>query len=79
MKFVNKEHMEEGMESENPKVGENSELEFSELTQSTEMRKAQYCAESEESEQIQGHIAVCQDFFYMPFLIPSSFPHSFIC
>ena len=50
MKFVNKEHMEEGMESENPKVGEDSELEFSELTQSTEMRKAQYCAESEESE-----------------------------
>ena len=63
------------MESDTTKVGEDSELEFSELTQSTEMREAEYSAEREESEQIQGHITVCQDFFYMPFLIPSSLFH----
>src|ERR1700735_5212279 len=50
VKFANKEHIEEGMESDTTKVGEDSELEFSELTQSTEMREAEYSAESEESE-----------------------------
>ena len=49
MKFADKEHM-EGMESDDTRVGEDSELEFSELTQSTEMREAEYFAESEESE-----------------------------
>ena len=41
MKFADKEHMEEGMESDDTKVGKDSELEFSELTQ------AEYSAESE--------------------------------
>ena len=50
MKFADKEHMEEGMESDATKVGEDSELEFSELTQSAEMREAEYSAESEGSE-----------------------------
>ena len=50
VKFADKEHIEEGMESDTTKVGEDSELEFSELTQSTEMREAEYSAESEESE-----------------------------
>ena len=50
VKFADKEHIEEGMESDSTKVGEDSELEFSELTQSTEMREAEYSAESEESE-----------------------------
>ena len=63
------------MESDTTKVGDDSELEFSELTQLTEMREAEYSAESEDSEQIQGHITVCQDFFYMPFPIPSSLFH----
>ena len=75
VKFADKEHIEEGMESDTTKVGEDSELEFSELTQSTEMREAEYSAESEDSEYIQGHIAVYQDFFYMPFPIPSSIFH----
>ena len=47
VKFADKEHIEEGMESDTTKVGEDSELEFSELTQLMEMREA---AESEESE-----------------------------
>ena len=38
------------MESDDSKVGEDSELESSELTQSGEMREAEYSAESEESE-----------------------------
>ena len=38
------------MESDTTKVGEDSELKFSELTQLTEMREAEYSAESEESE-----------------------------
>ena len=38
MKFADKEHIEEGMESDDIRVGEDSELEFSKLTQSTEMR-----------------------------------------
>ena len=50
VKFADKEHIEEGMGSDTTKVGEDSELEFSELTQSTEMREAEYSAESEESE-----------------------------
>ena len=50
MKFVDKEHIEERMESDTTKVGEDSELEFSELTQSTEMREAEHSAEREESE-----------------------------
>ena len=50
VKFADKEHIKEGMESDTTKVGEDSELEFSELTQSTEMREAEYFAESEESE-----------------------------
>src|ERR1700677_4138169 len=50
VKFADKEHIEEGIESDTTKVGEDSELEFSELTQSTEMREAEYSAESEESE-----------------------------
>src|ERR1700729_1358635 len=50
VKFADKEHIEEGMESDTTKVGEDSELEFSELTQSTEMREVEYSAESEESE-----------------------------
>ena len=50
VKFVDKEHIKEGMESDTTKVGEDSELEFSELTQSTEMREAESSAESEESE-----------------------------
>ena len=50
VKFVDKEHIGEGMESDTTKVGEDSELKFSELTQSTEMREAEYSAESEESE-----------------------------
>ena len=75
MKFADKEHMEEGMESDATKVGKDSELEFSKLNQLAEMREAEYSAESEDSEYIQGHIAVYQDFFYMPFPIPSSFFH----
>ena len=50
VKFADKEHIKEGIESDATKVGEDSELEFSELTQSTEMRKAEYSAESEGSE-----------------------------
>ena len=42
VKFADKEHIEEEMESDATKVGEDSELEFSELTQSTEMREAEY-------------------------------------
>ena len=42
MKFVDKEHMKEGMESDDTRVGEDSELEFFKLTQSTEMREAEY-------------------------------------
>jgi hypothetical protein len=47
VKFADKEHMEEGMESDDTKVREDSKLEFSELTQSAEMREAEYSAESE--------------------------------
>ena len=50
MEFADKEHIEEEMESDDTRVGEDSELEFSELTQSTEMREAEYSAESEGSE-----------------------------
>src|ERR1700683_5164203 len=39
VKFANKEHIEKGMESDDTRVGVDSELEFSELTQSTEMRE----------------------------------------
>ena len=42
MKFVDKEHMKKGMESDDTRVGEDSELEFFKLTQSTEMREAEY-------------------------------------
>ena len=45
MKFADKEHMEEGMESDATKVGEDSELEFSKLNQLAEMREAEYSAE----------------------------------
>ena len=38
VKFVDKEHIKEGMESDATKIGEDSELEFFELTQLTEMR-----------------------------------------
>src|ERR1700685_2569153 len=50
VKFADKEHIEEGMGSDTTKGGGDSELEFSELTQSTEMREAESSAESEESE-----------------------------
>ena len=50
VEFADKEHIEEEMESDDTRVGEDSELEFSELTQSTEMREAEYSAESEGSE-----------------------------
>jgi hypothetical protein len=68
-KFVDKEHMKEGMESDNTEVENGSELQFSELTQSVEMREAEYSVENEGSEEIQGHIAVFQDFLNL-------FPHS---
>ena len=42
--------MERRVEGDDPKVGEDSESESSELTQSGEMREAEYSAESEESE-----------------------------
>ena len=50
VKFADKENMEKRMESDDSKVGEDSESESSELTQSGEMREAEYSAESEESE-----------------------------
>ena len=50
MKFVDKKHIEEETESDATKVRGDSELEFSELIQSTEMREAEYSAESEGSE-----------------------------
>ena len=50
MKFADKEHIKEGMESDATKVGKNSELEVSELNQLAEMREAEYSAESEGSE-----------------------------
>jgi hypothetical protein len=50
VKFVDKAHMKEGMESDATKVRKDSELGFSELTQLAEMREAEYSAESEGSE-----------------------------
>jgi len=41
VKFADKKHIKEGTESNATKVGEDSELEFSELTQSVEMREAE--------------------------------------
>jgi hypothetical protein len=49
-KFVDKEHMEEGMESNDTEVEDGSELQFLELTQSVEMREAEYSVENEGSE-----------------------------
>ena len=42
--------MEEGMESDNTEVENGSELQFSELTRSVEMREAEYSVENEGSE-----------------------------
>ena len=42
--------MEEGMESDNTEVEYGSELQFSESTQSAEMREAEYSVENEGSE-----------------------------
>ena len=50
VKFADKKHIEEGMESDTTKVRKDSELEYYELTQSMEMREAEYSVESEESE-----------------------------
>ena len=41
VKFVDKEHIKEGMESDATKVGEDSELEFSELTQLAKMKDSE--------------------------------------
>ena len=58
------------MENDDTEVEDGSELQFLELTQSAEMREAEYSVENEGSEEIQGHIAVFQDFLNL-------FPRSF--
>ena len=49
-KFADNEHMEQGMESDDTEVEYGSELQFSESTQSAEMREAEYSVENEGSE-----------------------------